>query len=62
MLDIEELNLREKNYLIMEDDRLRKLSMAKTLTEKIFLRSQLCEIRGLLADNRSQRLGLKFKG
>tara|TARA_X000001316_G_C892352_1_gene13607 strand:- start:66 stop:251 length:186 start_codon:yes stop_codon:yes gene_type:complete len=61
-MSIQELDQREKNYLIMEDDRLRRLAMAKTLTEKIFLKSQLMEIRGLLADNRCQRLGLKFKG
>ena len=61
-MSIQELDQREKNYLIMEDDRLRRLSMAKTLTEKIFLNSQLMEIRGLLADNRCQRLALKFKG
>ena len=57
-----ELEIREQNYYIMEDDRLRRLSTAKTDEEKKFLRSQLCEIRGMQSDLRDKRLQLKFKG
>ena len=61
-MNLGELEISEQNYYIMEDDRLRRLSTAKTDEEKKFLRSQLCEIRGRQSDLRDKRLQLKFKG
>jgi hypothetical protein len=47
--------LQEYNYSL-EEDTLQKLSMAKTDTEKKFLRTHLCELRGIQSDLRRVRL------
>jgi len=54
-----ELEKKESNYYFMEDSHLKKLSMATSDYERVFLRSQLCHIRGLQADARIKRLELK---
>lgn len=60
-MTMQELDIQEKNYLHMEEAHLRALSMATRNTEKVFLRSQLCAIRGLQSDVRAKRLEIKFR-